>query len=280
MRGAPEAALVLLTAVWGSTFIVVKLGLDGLGPLGFVALRFVLAALLLNAMFIPAIRRATRRDWRATVTVGIWLLAGYVFQTVGLQLTTASKGGFLTGLSVVLVPFVVWIWQRQAPEKRFAAGATISFVGLAVLSLPADLTPELGDALVLGCAVAFAVHIVALGRAARRHDVRVLVTGQVTMVAGCALALALVFEGPPVPASGAAWFGVAYTGIVATVGVLLVQAWAQTRVSANRTAIILAGEPVFAALFAAFVGGEVLGWRDLAGGGLIVTGMLLAVADA
>ncbi len=270
---------MLVSAIWGSTFIVIKAGLGSVGPLGYIALRFGLAALLLAVFALPSLRRAARKELAAAATLGIVLFTGYALQTVGLTLATASEGGFITGLSTVIVPFVVWIWFRLRPSGLFFAGAAVATAGLGVLTLTESLRPALGDVLLFGCAVAFALHILLLGWFAARYGAGVLIAGQVIVVAVLALVAAAVVEGPPVPDGPAGWLSAIYTAVAATAGVLALQTWAQRRVSANRTAMIFAAEPVFAALFAALFGGERFTTRDLIGAALILAGIVAAVSQ-
>jgi drug/metabolite transporter (DMT)-like permease len=277
-QSAPVAALLAITAIWASTFVVIKGGLDGTGPFTFVALRFGLAAFVLATIFAPRLRRTSVGDWQAAGVLGLWLFGGYALQTLGLQSSTASKGGFITGLAVVLVPVGVWLWKRQPPGLRYGAGALAATIGLGLLTLDGDLTPEIGDLLLLGCAVAFAGHIIALGYYARRRSIEAIIVGQVALTAGLATVAALLVE-PRAPIPFASLAAAVYTALAATVLVLVLQTWAQRSVSANRTAIIFAAEPVFAAIFAVMLGGETLGLREIAGGGLIVAGMTLAVAE-
>lgn len=272
----PVVALVAISAVWGSTFIAIKGGLDGIAPFGFLVLRFGLAALCLLALYGRRLRGASSADYRAAIVLGLWLFAAYALQMLGVERSTASKGGFITGLSVVFVPLGVWIWQRRSPGWRFAFAALVATIGLGLLTLRGDLTLEFGDLLLLACAIGFAGHLIALGHYTRRHPLPPLVIGQVSVVALLALPVALAVEGVPVPTTVSAIFGVTYTALAATVFVLVVQTWAQRTVSPTRAAIIFATEPVFAALFAVLVGGETLSVHQAAGGALIVVGMLFA----
>ncbi|GIW09335.1 MAG: hypothetical protein KatS3mg061_0392 [Dehalococcoidia bacterium] len=148
-----------------------------------------------------------------------------------------------------------------------------------MLSLREALSLALGDVLTLLSAVSFAGHIVALSHYARRHRNDLLVAGQVMVVAGLALPVALLWEGLPRLDQLGTVLALLFTALAATVLVLVVQTWAQRHLSATQAAIILAAEPLFAALFAVLFSGETLGLRDLMGGGLVVSGMLLAVAQ-
>jgi drug/metabolite transporter (DMT)-like permease len=272
----PVAALLAISAVWGSTFVAIKGGLDGIAPFGFLVLRFGLAALCLLAIYGRRLRGASSADRRAALALGLWLFAAYALQMLGVERSTASKGGFITGLSVIFVPVGIWLWQRRAPGWRYALAALVATIGLGLLTLQGDLSLEVGDLLLLGCAICFAGHLIALGHYTQRHPLPPLVVGQVAVVAILSLPVALVVEGAPVPTTASAVFGVVYTALAATVFVLIVQTWAQRTVSPTRAAIIFATEPVFAALFAVLLGGETLSLQQAAGGALIVVGMLVA----
>ncbi|MCS7001902.1 MAG: DMT family transporter [Dehalococcoidia bacterium] len=272
----PEAALALATAAWGSTFAVIQIGLEGYSPFAFVALRFGVAAAVLAVALAPSLRQATWADWRGATVVGAWLFAGYALQTTGLTMTTASNAAFITSLSVVIVPFVAWAWLGQRPTPWGMGGAVVATLGLALLTLDGSLVPELGDLLVLACALAFAVHIVALARHIE-GNLAALLVGQLAVTALMALPFAVVVEGALLPPTPVGWAALLYTALIATVATFAVQTWAQRRVSAMRVALIFVLEPVFAAAFAAALIGELMSPRQLAGAAIVVLGTLLGL---
>lgn len=195
---------------------------------------------------------------------------------MGLRFTTASKAGFITGLSVVIVPILSALFLSQNPSGKVWLGAGLATLGLAFLSLKDSLIPSYGDLLVLVCAVAYAAQIVALGKFAPRMRLFPLTFAQLLTVMFMSAIFALIFERPiQIPASkvmGAALF----TGIPATSLAFGVQTFAQKYTSPSHAAIIFSAEPVFAALFAFLIAGEVLGPRELLGCLLILGAMLLA----
>ncbi len=272
-----ELALLAVSAVWGSTFVMVKHAVAGGQPLTFLAVRFAIAALALIVVFRR--RLLDRAAWRAGAIVGLLLYAGFALQTVGLRFTSATKAGFLTGLYVPLVPLVVWIVTREAPSRRDTLGAVIAAVGMAMLLFPAGefSAPNIGDALIVACAFVFAGHIVALGRFATRHDAAVLATGQVVTAAALALLAALSWEGPAALRASGFLGAAVFTGLVATAGAFLVQTSAQARLSATRTAVIFATEPLFAAAFGILMAGETLTPTDAVGAVVIVFAILTVV---
>ena len=271
-----DLSLLLVTAIWGTTFVIVKNAVATIDPYTFIALRFNLAFVVLALVFW---KRLLRLDWptlRAGIVVGIFLLAGFGFQTLGLQLVSASKGGFITGLSVVMVPFLAWRIVNQTPSRNAVVGVVLATAGLLLLSLKEDWTVEYGDLLVLACALAFALHIVFIGKYAPHHDVLNLATVQLGFVAATSGVMALVFDGIPAGLPTDGLLAAVFTGVVATALAYALQNKAQVFTTPTHTALIFAMEPVFAALFAVVWAGESLTERAVLGGVLILGGMLVA----
>lgn len=273
-----ELALVLVSLVWGSTFIITKVGVDVVPPMYFLAMRFSLAFLVLAIFFGKNIFRQSRDTWKPGVLIGLILFAGYGLQTVGLQFTTASKAGFITGLAVVLTPLMARIFLKQLLSFNTVVGAILAFLGLALLGMSGDVDTALnfGDFLVLLCAISFAGHIVAVSRYASDVEPGVLTTIQIGIVAVFCLLAALLWETPPQLISGALLMGIGYMGIVATALVLFLQNWAQQYTSASRAALIFTLEPVFTAIFAYIILAERLSSQVFWGGGLILAGIIIA----
>jgi drug/metabolite transporter (DMT)-like permease len=272
--------LVLVTLIWGTTFVVVKVAVETVDPAAFVAARFGLGAASLALLYPRRLGTISAGTLRAGALLGTALLVGYLLQTVGLRLTSPARAGFITGLSVVLVPAIDGLLARAWPSRQMAIGVTLSMAGMATLSAPlsaADLAAGdwRGDLLVFGCAVAFAMHVVWLGRLAGQHDVVPLTIVQIGTVGMLATAVALV-TGAALPLRLDTAQSIAYMAVVATALVFLLQTWAQRHTSPTRTALIFALEPVFAALFAIQVYGESLTPRAAGGGTLIVAGMVVA----
>jgi drug/metabolite transporter (DMT)-like permease len=266
--------MVAVTAVWGSTFVLVRDAVAQIPPFAFIAYRFLAAALLLAALR-PRQAAVGLPELAAGAVAGLALFAGYGFQTVGLQYTTASNAGFITGLSVVLTPLLAGLVLRQSPGRRPVAGAALAAVGLGLLSLQA-LEVRRGDALVLGCAVAFATHILLLGRWAPRLSSYRLAIAQMATAGLAGLAWAGVAGDLVVPGSADVWVALAITSVAASAAAFLIQTRAQREVSPTRTAIIFTMEPVFAGLFGFLLAGERLSARGWLGAGLILAGMLVA----
>jgi drug/metabolite transporter (DMT)-like permease len=271
-----DLVLVLTTAVWGASFVVVHDAVRLADPFSFLALRFTVGALALTLVDPRGL--ANRRLWRPGILLGALLFAGFITQTAGLQFTTPSRSGFLTGLSVLLVPFIAVLLFRRWPTPPVLLGVVLAVAGLWLLTggLPGVHGPTAaGDGLTLLCAVAFGFYIVLLEPAAQAYPPVPLVAVQLWTVVLLAL-VALPFVPAHIEPRPALWAAVLYAGLLSSAGCLLAQTWAQARTTAVRAALIFALEPVFAALYSVLLGREQLGFRALTGGALIVLGILAA----
>jgi drug/metabolite transporter (DMT)-like permease len=274
-RWQADAALVVAAFFFGTTFLVVQDAVERVDPLPFLAVRFLIGAGVLGAV---AHRRTGPRqrgsnEVRDGVVAGVLLLAGYVLQTVGLQYTTAATSAFITYLLVVFVPFMSFALTRHRPHPLTLVGVGLAVAGLVLLTGGADTGFGRGEALTLGCAVAFAAHLVFLGEVAARHDPVRLTTVQLATVGAACLVPAAAQGG--IEVDGIALAAAAFTGIFATAVAFLAMVWAQRIVSPSRAALILLLEPVFAALLSALID-EPLTAATVAGGGLILIAVLLA----
>jgi len=276
-----DAVLVAITAFWGVTFVVVKDAVALADPFTFLALRFLLGAVLLTFVAWRSIRGAALV--RAGVGLGVLLFVGFAAQTTGLQFTTPSRSAFLTGLSVLLVPFLSIAFHRHRPPPASLVGVAFAVCGLWALAggtslgMPTGLGK--GDDLTLLCALAFALHITLIERLARTHAPAPLVAVQLWTVAILSLVTLLVL-GPRLQSTPAFWSAVLITGVGGSAVALLLQAWAQARTTAVRAALVYALEPVFAAAYSVALGREQLGLRELLGGGFIMLGVLVSELGA
>lgn len=267
-------ALVAVTAIWGSTFVIIKDAITTVDPSDFLFIRFLLASLVLVALCWKRLLQAGKGA--ALVGLGIGGVYGLaqLLQTWGLASTSASVSGFLTGAYVVFTPFVAFLVVRSRVTGRTLLASVIALVGIAVLSLT-GLAMGGGETLTLLSAVVYALHIVLVGRFAQHLDTLAFTTFQmlgITVVVG---ALAIP-GGVLLPASAGAWGAILYTALLASIGVLFLQSWAQRYVAAAATAIVMSLEPIFATLFAIGLGGESLTLRLLLGGALILGAILLS----
>lgn len=275
MSGArtAELALVGIAAVWGLTFVMVQDAIALLPALAFLAYRFLPAAALVALLFRRRLAALGSEGWRAGATMGAFLTAGYVLQTVGLADTSVSNAGFITGLFVVLTPVLgAVVLGDHIPAPAWAA-AGVSAFGLFLLSgAGSDLRS--GDLLVLGCAVAFAAHILATARAVRSHDAGALLVVQLLVAGVVCLVAAVALGDLEAPRGATVWSALVVTSLVASALGFFVQTAAQRRTSPARTALILASEPAFAGIFGYWLAGERLSPVAWLGAGLIMAAIV------
>jgi len=282
MSRSLKAHLLLLAAtfVWGSTFIVIKSALVESTPLVYNAVRMVISAIILCAIFFRDLRSLPVGALRAGFEIGTLMWLGYELQTTGLLYTSASKSAFLTGVSVVLVPLLLAIFWRRHVNRYTLAGVCAAFVGLYLLCVPPGqglsfASLNRGDLLTLACAVAFAFQIIVLGGRAQRYGFAHLVPIEIAVCAAWMVVSIPIAERHGfihfTPAMCAA---LAVTSLLGTVACFIVQAWAQRFTPPTHTALIFSLEPVFAGLTSYVLIGERLGSRALLGAVLILVGVL------
>jgi drug/metabolite transporter (DMT)-like permease len=269
------AALLGVTAVWGVTFVQVKDAVALYPLFAFLAVRFAIATLTLAVPGTRRVRSLGRPGIGAGALLGLLLAAGYVLQTAGLERTTVSSTGFVTGMYVVLTPLLALALFRSPISRAAWAGVGVSTVGLALLS-GVQAGSAGGDLLVLAGAAVYSLQIVLMERFAPRYDAVAFTL--VEMAAACSglLVVALARGELGVPRGWTVWGALLVTGVFASALAFLVQTWAQRRTSATRTALAFAMEPVFAALFGITLAGDRLGALGWTGCAAIMAGIVLA----
>lgn len=278
--------LLLVTAIWGSTFAVVKVLGELLAPPVLIAWRFFIGALVLLPLLLWRGQRSSQSGpvqgaqpaghslWRDGALLGLWLIAGYGTQTIALQTTTANRAAFFTALSVVLVPLWLTFAQRRRMPTLLWVALPLAVAGLALLSWEGGKW-MVGDLWALACAVTYAGFIVTLEKLAHRHAALPFTLAQVATVAGLALLWA-VLSGAALWPPAAAWGPLLYLGIVATALTTLLQTLGQRHVSAAEASLIYALEPVSASLFSYLLIAEKVGVRGAFGGLLVVIATVLS----
>jgi drug/metabolite transporter (DMT)-like permease len=262
-----ELALVGIAAVWGLTFSLVQDAVARIPVMTFLAYRFIPAAVIVGVISHRQMRRLTRTGWRAGIVMGVFLTGGYVFQTLGLERTSAAHTGFITGLWVVLTPVVGALFFHLRSDWHVWAAAVMSAIGLLLLSGFGGGGRVAGDLLVLMCAVSFTFHVFATDRAVESQNVGSLVAVQLGFCGLFSLLAATAAGDLEGPRSGVVWLALAVTAVIASALGFFVQAYAQKEASPSRTALILASEPAFAGLFAYLLKGQgltPLGWLGAA----------------
>jgi drug/metabolite transporter (DMT)-like permease len=274
VKRVAEAALVAIAAVWGLTFVMVQDAIELLPTMAFLAYRFLPAALLVAVVFWRPLRALSPAGWRAGALMGVFLTAGYIFQTLGLEETTASNAGFITGLFVVLTPVLAAVFLRERIAGVAWAAAGVSALGLWLLSGSAGDFELRGDGLVLLCALSFAAHILVTARAVRDHDPGALLVVQLALCGVVCLAIAAAAGDLEAPEGGTVWSALIVTSLVASALGFFVQTFAQQHAPPERTALILASEPAFAGLFGYLLADERLSAVGWLGAGLILAAIV------
>lgn len=275
MKREPLAifALVGVTAVWGSTFVMMKDAIERQPEMDFLATRFLLAAICMIVVRPRSILDLDRRGWGHGVALGLALGAGYITQTFGLAKTSAAVSGFITGMFVVFTPLIAALVLRR-PIGGFAWGAVaIATIGLGVISLR-GWSMGIGEILTVLCALAFALHIVGLGEWSNSSRAYALAVVQISTVGILCGGFSAV-QGYQAPPDAKVWGAVLITAVFATAVAFFVQTWTQSLIAPTRAAVIMTMEPVFAGFFAVALGGEHLSIRTLLGGALVVCAMYL-----
>ena len=284
-RYGVQAALVGVAVIWGGTFVVVADAIALYPMYGFLAWRFGVATLAFVVLFPRVVARIDRVNLRTGLIAGVFLTAGYIFQTWGLDgasRTTPARAAFITGLYVVLTPVFQAVLLRRMPRKATLLGAAIALGGLWLLS---GITGNglgdwvLGDTLIVACALAYSIHMIVLGSTGEGHDVMVLTLIQLATVTVVCAGISAITEQAPLPSNPSVIIAILVCGVLASTVAFIIQTWAQSKLPPARVALILVTEPAF---------GGVIGWaaagvwpmRELLGAATMLGGMIVSEAVA
>ncbi len=268
---------ILMTMIWGATFLVTKATLRLIGPFTYLSLCYTIATLTLVGIFHRRLRRLTRRELLGGMLIGVVLFAGYAFQTVALQWTNVSKAGFLTGMYVPLVPLLSLLLLRQRIAMTAWVGVFLSLGGLLLLSVNQQfsLTMGPGEVLLLCCALAFALQIVLVSKFVAEVDAINLAIVQLAMTALLSL-LAVPLHGEPLAAPPLlAWVPVTLLGTLDMAFTLVSMNWVQQYISGTRAALIYSLEPLWATLCGVLIAHDVLSVIAWLGCACIFVGMIV-----
>ena len=270
--------LFLVALAWGSTFFIVKEAVESTPVYVFLFWRFLFAFLLMALVSYKRLRSVDFTTLRAGSILGIFMFLGFAFQTFGLTMSLSSTVAFLTGLNVVIVPFLLYIIFKTKASIYSVFGAIIAAIGLYFLTYGGKLGFGLGEAFAFICAVMFALHIVFTDRFSKKYDVMSLVTIQLGVVALLSCVASLLFDGYLMPKelNSTLIYALIATVLFATVFAFWVQTSMQRFTTPAKTAIIFTMEPVSAGIFGYLFAGEVLSLAQLLGAFLILFGMISA----
>jgi drug/metabolite transporter (DMT)-like permease len=268
--------LLLATFFWGVTFVAVKDAMLYASPLVFLGVRFLLAGLALLPFCYKGLKTLSREGWRDGMLIGVFLFAGFAFQTVGLVYTTATRSAFITGMCVVLVPWLSVVMLKTKSDAWQILGVIMAAAGLYFLSRPEAGGFNKGDLLTALCAVSFAVEVVLVQKFTQKHQPMDMIMVQILTTVILSAIFIGALEKPHWQWSDSLLLDLAVTSLLATAGALVIQFYWQRRTTATRAAIIYTMEPLFAAGFAFVLFGEMLPMAGWLGAGMILAGTLTA----
>jgi drug/metabolite transporter (DMT)-like permease len=271
-----EAALLGTTLIWGGTFAVVKIGMQDVSPILLIAIRFVIAALLILIFSYRNIFPLSFSSIQKGSLLGVFLFLGFLTQNIGLTVTTASKSAFITGMMVIFVPMLQFVIERRAPKLGNIVGVVIVAVGLWFLTSPDGSSFNSGDALTLVCAILFAIYIVYLDVISREMNTAQLVFLQLGSMAVYSVLAMLLFETPRLVVGTRSVLTLGYLTLLATLLTTYVQTRFQKDTTPTRAVVIFSVEPVIASGVAYLLLGETMGGLGMLGGGLIIIGVLVS----
>ena len=269
-----QLSMVIITIIWGVTFVMVKEALNDAPPYMFASLRFGLAFFIGLIYLNKSIINITHLEMTGGLVCGLCLFAGYAFQNYGLMQTTPSKSAFITSVSVILVPIILSVFKVKKIDFKIWISVFLATVGLYILLNPSGGQINIGDILTFGCALSFAIHIIIQDRYNKDRIINFFVIQSLVASILSLLGSLIVEDISKIVFSREAISAILITGIFGTTFALLVMIWAQKILSASETAIIIAMEPVFAALFSVYFGYEILGLLSYLGAAIVVLSII------
>ena len=285
-----DISLLLVTLVWGTTFVLVQNAIDFLEPFSFNGIRFLLAAILLFLCLVlfdrKQLNQINLKMISAGFFLGFWLFLGYATQTIGLLYTTTSKAGFITGLSVIFVPLFSMILFKQFPSRNAVIGVITATVGLFLLTMTDLSGLNMGDGFVFVCAISFGLQIIFTGKYSSKYPTLLLTVIQITTVAVLSMVCSFIFEdwkksfNPDILFTKDVLIALIITSVFATAAAFFIQTNFQKYTTSTRVALIFSMEPVFAAITGYFWAGDRLSSSALIGCLLIFAGMIFAELPA
>jgi drug/metabolite transporter (DMT)-like permease len=271
-----DLSLLLVALFWGGGFVAVKDAINSITPLYMIAVRFSASSLVLAIIFWKRLKLIKKQDIKIGALVGVFLFLAFAAQTSGAQYTTAGKQAFLTGVSVVMVPFLAALLYKNKLDIYSIASSMLCLIGIGFLTIKDGMAINLGDVLTLACAVFFAVHITLLGHYAKKVDTVILSITQMVFASIMAFIAAVIFEPyhGGIPAN--AYTSMIYIVVFSTMLAFLIQTASQKYTTSDHAAIILSLESVFGSILAVIFLKDVFTLSMITGCGLIFAGIITA----
>ncbi|HZV90964.1 MAG TPA: DMT family transporter [Candidatus Nitrosocosmicus sp.] len=272
-----DLVLLVVCAIWGTTFSLLRDSLRSIHPAELMALRFTMGTIVLLAAFPRRVFPLRREAFQRGGVIGIFLASGYLTQVIGLATITAARSAFLTSTYILFTPFLAIPLVGEVPRLGELLGVAIGFAGLTLFSADAGFSLRPGDLWTLGCALSFGIQIALTNVAGKRVDPVALSVVQMAVGALAGWTIVIARGGFLTPWSQVPWAILLYLSVVATAVVIALQAWALARVSPVRASMIFATEPIFAALFAVAFFAERMSAREILGAAVILLGVAVTI---
>lgn len=271
--------LVVVNIFWGLSYVFMKMGLDSLQTFNIITLRCLIAFFIAGIFLYKHLIQVNIRTMIDSAMLGILLFLVFTFVTFGVSMTSASNAGFLVSLTVIFVPLIHSVLIKRLPPWPIRIGVVVTLTGIGLLTLKHSFHMNPGDLLCISAALCYAIHILLTGKATRNANSVTLGIFQLGFAGILGLICSFLFETPSLPSTGRAWIAILGLGILCSAIGFVCQAITQKYTTPTNTGLIFSTEPVFAALFAFLMLGDVFTFRDIVGAAVVILGILIAQID-
>ena len=269
-----ELLMASVSLAWGSSYLLMKIGLDGIGPYNLIALRFGIAFFAMSLIFLPRYRQLSAATLAKGVFTGIILFLIFYGMVNGVNHTTASTAGFLTSTTVVMVPVLECLLKRTLPSKTIVISILLSVAGLFLLTAKDGIVFDTGAAYCLTGAFFYAVYIIVFARLAKGNDTLLISIIQLGVASLTGAVFMFLSETPSLPATLTQWGAILGLGLICSAYGFVVQPIAQRYTTPEKIGLIFSLEPVFSALLSWLFLHELLGFKGYTGAILIFAAVI------
>lgn len=269
-----ELLMASVSLAWGSSYLLMKIGLDGIGPYNLIALRFGIAFFAMSLIFLPRYRQLSAATLAKGVFTGIILFLIFYGMVNGVNHTTASTAGFLTSTTVVMVPVLECLLKRTLPSKTIVISILLSVAGLFLLTAKDGIVFDIGAAYCLTGAFFYAVYIIVFARLAKGNDTLLISIIQLGVASLTGAVFMFLSETPSLPATPTQWSAILGLGLICSAYGFVVQPIAQRYTTPEKIGLIFSLEPVFSALLSWLFLHEILGFKGYTGAILIFAAVI------
>lgn len=271
-----DLLIATVSVAWGTSYLLMKLGLNGFEPFNLIALRFGIAFVVTFILFFKRVSKVDLKTLGLSALMGLALFGVFTALIFGLKTTTVSSAGFLTSTTVVFVPILQSLLTRKTPEKPIMAGVLVIIIGIGFLTIKDSFSMERGTILCLLGAFFYAIHIIITSAIGLKRDTLQIGIFQLGFAALYGLLFSFQFERPTLPTTPTEWFAILGLALVCSAFGFVVQSVAQKFTTPERTGILFALEPVVAAIFGFAFLQETLQLQGYIGAILVLCGVFLS----